>query len=92
MSYIMLRIQSSKFIMSKEELLLTYWRELPPETQGQVLEAFRSLQPDQENPNELAPEHLNELILEGINSGEPIAITDEWWEIKRRTLLERVGK
>ena len=86
--------------MSKEELLLTYWRELPPEIQDQVLETFRSLQPDQDNPNELGPEHLtirssehlNELILEGINSGEPIAITDEWWETKRRTLLERVGK
>ena len=58
--------------MSKEEFLLTYWRELPPETQDQVLETFRSLQPDQDNPNELGPEHLTIRSSEHLNELHPI--------------------
>lgn len=32
---------------------------------------------------------LEALLLEGINSGEPIEITPEYWENKRRQLVER---
>ena len=31
---------------------------------------------------------LNAMIREGLESGEPIAITDEWWETKRSQLLQ----
>ncbi len=34
--------------MSKEELLLQYWRELPPESQEEVLKLAQSLQPQPE--------------------------------------------
>lgn len=32
---------------------------------------------------------LEAMLLEGINSGEPIEITPEYWENKRRQLIER---
>jgi hypothetical protein len=87
-----------KVNMSKEELLLEYWRELPSETQDQVLETIRSLQPHHDDLDLIGPEHLiirskehlNELITEGLNSGEPIEVTDEWWAEKRRRLLEQI--
>ncbi|HEY9603483.1 MAG TPA: type II toxin-antitoxin system ParD family antitoxin [Allocoleopsis sp.] len=28
------------------------------------------------------------LLLEGLDSGEPIAVTDEWWEQKRTQLIQ----
>lgn len=31
---------------------------------------------------------LNRMIRDGLESGEPIAITDEWWEQKRLQLLQ----
>jgi antitoxin ParD1/3/4 len=31
---------------------------------------------------------LNTMIREGLQSGEPIAITDEWWEKNREHLLQ----
>ena len=34
-------------------------------------------------------EKLEAMLLEGINSGEPIEITPEYWENKRRQLIER---
>ena len=36
-----------------------------------------------------ARERLEALLLEGINSGEPIEVTDQYWEEKRRRLRER---
>jgi antitoxin ParD1/3/4 len=30
---------------------------------------------------------LEALLLEGLDSGEPVEITDEWWEEKRNQLL-----
>jgi antitoxin ParD1/3/4 len=36
-----------------------------------------------------AEEKLEALLLEGLNSGEPIEITPEYWENKRRQLIER---
>jgi hypothetical protein len=82
--------------MSKEELLLEYWRELPPEAQEQVLETARSLQISQnlvDGPEHLrvkSIEQLNHLIQAGLESGEPIEVTDEWWETKRQNLLAKV--
>ncbi len=34
-------------------------------------------------------EKLEALLLEGLNSGDPIQITPEYWENKRRQLIER---
>ena len=39
-----------------------------------------------------AEERLEARLLEGINSGEPIEITPEDWERKRRQLVERHNK
>ena len=36
-----------------------------------------------------AAERLEALLLEGLNSGEPIEITPEYWEKKRTQLIER---
>ena len=37
-----------------------------------------------------AERRLEELLLEGLNSGEPIEVTPEFWEKKRRDLVARV--
>lgn len=37
-------------------------------------------------------EKLEALLLEGLNSGEPIEITPEFWERKRTQLIERHRK
>jgi antitoxin ParD1/3/4 len=39
-----------------------------------------------------AEEKLETLLLEGLNSGEPIEITPEYWERKRAHLIERHSK
>ena len=39
-----------------------------------------------------AEEKLEALLLEGLNSGEPIEITPEYWEKKRTQLIERHNK
>jgi antitoxin ParD1/3/4 len=39
-----------------------------------------------------AEDRLEALLLEGLNSGEPIEITPEYWENKRQQLLERHAK
>ena len=36
-----------------------------------------------------AREKLEAMLLEGMNSGEPIEITPEYWENKRQQLIER---
>ena len=36
-----------------------------------------------------AEQKLVALLLEGLNSGDPIEITPEYWENKRRQLIER---
>lgn len=38
----------------------------------------------------VAKSRLEELLIEGLESGEPIEITDEWWEQKRTALVERL--
>ncbi len=37
-------------------------------------------------------ERIDALLLEGLDSGEPIAVTKEYWEEKKRKLTERLGK
>ena len=37
-----------------------------------------------------AERRLEELLLEGLGSGEPIEVTPEFWEQKRRDLVARV--
>jgi antitoxin ParD1/3/4 len=34
-------------------------------------------------------ERVESLLLEGLESGEPVAATDDWWEQKRAQLVER---
>jgi antitoxin ParD1/3/4 len=37
-------------------------------------------------------ERIDAVLLEGLDSGEPIAVTKEYWEAKKRKLTERLGK
>jgi antitoxin ParD1/3/4 len=39
-----------------------------------------------------AEDRIDALLLEGLNSGEPIPVTKEYWEEKKRKLTERLGK
>jgi hypothetical protein len=82
--------------MSNEEQLLEYWRKLPSDAQQQVLEFTRLLQAGS-SPDLLlgAPEQLtikshhqlDRLLQEGLESGDPIELTDEWWVQKRNRLF-----
>jgi hypothetical protein len=83
--------------MSNEEQLLKYWRKLPSDAQQQVLEFTRVLQVDSSSDLSLgAPEHLtiksrhqlDRLLQEGLESGDPIELTDEWWVQKRNQLFD----
>ena len=40
----------------------------------------------------IAEVRLDALLLEGLDSGEPIPVTPEYWERKKRRLAERLGK
>ncbi|MBO1350119.1 MAG: type II toxin-antitoxin system ParD family antitoxin [Hormoscilla sp. GUM202] len=35
---------------------------------------------------------LETMLLEGLDSGEPIDVTDEWWELKRSRLTGMITK
>jgi antitoxin ParD1/3/4 len=35
---------------------------------------------------------IEKLLLEGLNSGEPVEITDEWWWQKRTKLMKKLGQ
>jgi antitoxin ParD1/3/4 len=37
-------------------------------------------------------ERIDALLLEGLDSGEPVPVTREYWEEKKRKLTERLGK
>ncbi|MGP0064221.1 MAG: type II toxin-antitoxin system ParD family antitoxin [Isosphaeraceae bacterium] len=39
-----------------------------------------------------AEERIDALLLEGLDSGQPIAVTPEYWEEKKRRLTERLSK
>ncbi|MBD2298915.1 type II toxin-antitoxin system ParD family antitoxin [Nostoc sp. FACHB-87] len=38
----------------------------------------------------IAQKHLESMLIEGIESGEVVEITDEWWEQKRARLVEQL--
>ena len=44
-----------------------------------------------EDQNRRAEQKLEALLLEGLNSGEPIEITPEYWESKRKRVVERLA-
>lgn len=35
---------------------------------------------------------IEKLLLEGLNSGEPVEITDDWWAQKRTELMDKLGQ
>ena len=35
-------------------------------------------------------DHFQELLQAGLDSGEPIEVTDEWWETRRQDLLSKI--
>jgi antitoxin ParD1/3/4 len=37
-------------------------------------------------------ERIDALLLEGLDSGEPIPVTKDYWEEKKRKLTERLGR
>ncbi len=82
--------------MSNEEQLLEYWRKLSSEAQHQVLEFTRALQSESDSQDFGAPEdltirsrnHLDQMLQQGLESGNPIEATDEWWEQKRDRLFK----
>jgi len=39
-----------------------------------------------------AEERVDALLLEGLNSGEPIVVTAEYWEAKKKRLRQRLSK
>jgi antitoxin ParD1/3/4 len=67
-------------------------------TANEVLIALiEQAQAQEENAAQNGPEHLqiqsrshlNTLLTEGLESGEAIEVTDQWWEEKRQLLLDR---
>ncbi|SIO16019.1 antitoxin ParD1/3/4 [Singulisphaera sp. GP187] len=55
-----------------------------------VSEYIRELiRADQKNRLE---ERIDTLLLEGLNSGEAIEVTPDYWEAKKRKLAERLSK
>jgi antitoxin ParD1/3/4 len=40
----------------------------------------------------LVEERIDALLLEGLDSGQPIPVTQEYWDEKKRKLTERLGK
>lgn len=54
---------------------------------GSASEYIREL--IREDQRRAAQEKLEAMLLEGLASGEPIEVTPEYWERKRKELLER---
>jgi antitoxin ParD1/3/4 len=40
----------------------------------------------------MVEERIDALLLDGLDSGAPIPVTQEYWEEKKRRLTERLGK
>ncbi len=43
-----------------------------------------------EDQKRVAQDRLERLLLEGIESGEPVEISDEWWQRKKAVLSKRL--
>lgn len=39
-----------------------------------------------------AEERIDALLLEGLDSGEPLSVSQDYWDEKKRKLTERLGK
>lgn len=49
--------------------------------------------PKQQSDEEsVARRRVEQLLLEGLDSGKPIEVTEEWWREKRRELVEKTSK
>ena len=45
-----------------------------------------------EDQKRLAAERVEALLLEGLDSGTPVEVTDEWWDRKKAELTKRVQR
>lgn len=57
---------------------------------GNVSEYLRDL--IRKDQTDAAQRRLEQLLLEGLESGDPTAISPEFWEAKRKSLLQRYGE
>lgn len=57
---------------------------------GSASELFRELV--RERQKQKTQERLETLLLEGLESGEPIKVTQDYLDARRKTLLEKLGK
>ena len=67
-----------------KEYLETQAKERGYDTPSDYISAL--VREDQERK---AEQRIEALLLEGVNSGEPIEVTPQYWEQKRRKLIER---
>lgn len=42
-----------------------------------------------QDQKQVAQTQMEAKLLEGLNSGEPIEVTDEWWQQKRSNLMQK---
>lgn len=76
--------------VSLPESLRKFAEERAAKGYSSVSEYFRELlRSDQKRA---AEERLEELLLEGLDSGEPIELSKEYWEKKRKELEARVSR
>lgn len=73
--------------VSLPEQLRTFVAERAKGRFGSASEYVREL--IREDQRRAAQERLEEKLLLGLDSGEPIEVTPEYWESKRRQLVER---
>lgn len=57
---------------------------------GSASELFRELV--RERQKQKTQERLETLLLEGLESGEPIKVTQDYLDARRKALLEKLGK
>ncbi|NQU22574.1 MAG: type II toxin-antitoxin system ParD family antitoxin [Candidatus Nealsonbacteria bacterium] len=43
-----------------------------------------------EDQKRTAEERIEALLLEGLDSGDPVEISDQWWQRKKAEMLERL--
>jgi antitoxin ParD1/3/4 len=60
---------------------------------NQAADSTDNLENDPHGPEHLqvrSIDHLQELLQAGLDSGDPIEVTDEWWETRRQSLLSKI--